>query len=132
MFDQGNEIGESWRKRYDSLKLFKACYFSTLSSLSLGGDPNGYTTKDEISDYLLHYAKEFPLLVKIRTVVQDWIKQGIVLFCTPGRGEYRSKQVIVAIGPFQKPNILEFSKFLSNEVLPLHSSEYECPFQLLL
>ncbi|UQX57190.1 NAD(P)-binding domain-containing protein (plasmid) [Cytobacillus pseudoceanisediminis] len=48
------------------------------------------------------------------------------------QGEYRSKQVIVAIGPFQKPNILEFSKFLSNEVLPLHSSEYECPFQLLL
>ncbi|WP_260508253.1 NAD(P)/FAD-dependent oxidoreductase [Cytobacillus firmus] len=130
ILDQVNEIGESWRNRYDSLKLFTPRFFSSLPGLSLSGDPNGYPTKDVISDYLLKYAKEFSLPVELRTEVAKLEKEGDCYVLSTSQGEYRSKQVVVATGPFQKPNIPEFSKSLSDEVLQLHSSEYESPDQL--
>ncbi|WP_264740598.1 flavin-containing monooxygenase [Cytobacillus firmus] len=131
LLDQGNEIGESWRKRYDSLKLFTPRLFSSLPGLSLSGDPGGYPTKDEISDYLLKYGEEFSLPVKLGIVVTKLEREGDCYVLSTSQGEYRSKQVVVATGPFQKPNIPEFSKSLSDEVLQLHSSEYENPDQLL-
>lgn len=39
--------------------------------------------------------------------------------------------MIVATGPFQQPNIPDFSKHLSGEVLQLHSSEYKNSSQLI-
>lgn len=131
LLDKGSEIGQSWRKRYDSLKLFTPRLFSSLPGLSLSGDPGGYPAKDEISDYLLKYAKEFSLPVKLGTVVSKLAKDGECYVLSTNQGEYRSKQVVVATGPFQLPNIPEFSKFLSDEVLQLHSSEYKNPNQLL-
>ena len=131
LLDQGDEIGESWRKRYDSLKLFTPRYFSSLPGLSLSADPNGYSKKDEISDYLSQYAKAFSLPVKLQTVITKLDKEGDLFVVSTSQGEYRSKQVVVATGPFQQPNIPEFSKRLSDEVFQLHSSEYKNPNQLL-
>lgn len=130
LLDQGSEIGESWRKRYDSLKLFTPRSYSYLPGLALNGDPNGYPTKDEISDYLTQYAKAFSLPVKLQTMITKLEKDGDCFALSTSQGEYRSKQVIVATGPFHKPNIPDFSKFISDEVLQVHSSEYKNPYQL--
>lgn len=131
LLDQGREIGETWRKRYDSLTLFTPRMYSSLPGLSLKGEPNQYPTKDEISDYLDRYAKEFSLPVKLNTSVNklEKEKEGFVL--STNHGEYRSKNVIVATGPFQNPFIPAFSKHLSKDVLQLHSSQYKNPAQLL-
>lgn len=130
LLEQGGEVGESWRKRYDSLKLFTPRFYSSLPGLNLRGDANGYPTKDEISDYLSHYVETFSLPVKLGTVITKLDKQGDYFVLSTSQGEYRSKQVVVATGPFQKPNVSEFSKFLSDKVLQLHSSEYKNPNQL--
>ena len=45
-------LGESWRRRYDSLTLFTPRAYSALPGLPVPGDPDGYPTKDEIADYL--------------------------------------------------------------------------------
>lgn len=131
LLDQGVEIGESWRKRYDSLKLFTPRAYSSLPGMPLIGDPNGYPTKDEISDYLTQYVKAFSLPVKLKTVITKLDEEEGCFVLSTSQGEYRSKQVVVATGPFQEPNIPEFSKFLSGEVFQLHSSEYKNPDQLL-
>lgn len=130
LLDQSDEIGDSCRNRYDSLKLFTPRSYSSLPGLALIGDPNGYPTKAEISDYLSQYAKAFSLPVKLQAVIAKLEKEGDCFVLSTSQGEYRSKQVVVATGPFQQPNIPEFSKLLSDEVLQLHSSEYKNPDQL--
>ncbi|WP_026583996.1 flavin-containing monooxygenase [Bacillus sp. J33] len=130
LLDQGSEIGESWRNRYDSLTLFTPRMYSSLPGLSLKGESNQYPGKDEISDYLDRYAKEFSLPVKLDTSVTNLIKERDEFVLATNYGEYRCKNVIVATGPFQKPNIPEFAKHLSKDVLQLHSSQYKNPAQL--
>src|SRR5205807_6789221 len=49
-------IGDSWRKRYDSLVLFTPRAYSALPGLVVPGDPEGYPTKDEMADYMESYA----------------------------------------------------------------------------
>src|ERR671920_973479 len=49
-------VGDSWRKRYDSLTLFTPRAYSALPGLALTGDPEGFPTKNEIADYLERYA----------------------------------------------------------------------------
>ena len=42
---EGNaRIGDSWRKRYDSLVLFTPRAFGALPGLPVPGDPQGYAT----------------------------------------------------------------------------------------
>jgi putative flavoprotein involved in K+ transport len=49
-------IGDSWRKRYESLALFTPRNLSALPGLPLAGDPDGYPSREEFADYLEDYA----------------------------------------------------------------------------
>jgi 2-polyprenyl-6-methoxyphenol hydroxylase-like FAD-dependent oxidoreductase len=51
LLDGSAHVGDSWRRRYDSLALFSPRSFSALPGLVVPGDPNGYPTKDEIANY---------------------------------------------------------------------------------
>jgi putative flavoprotein involved in K+ transport len=54
--DRNVRVGDSWRKRFDSLVLFTPRAYSALPGLAVPGDPEGYPTKDEMADYLEAYA----------------------------------------------------------------------------
>jgi putative flavoprotein involved in K+ transport len=69
IIDKGSAIGESWKKRYDSLTLFTPRSYSSLPGLSLIGEEKMYPTKYENSDYLLHYANTFALPVQLNTII---------------------------------------------------------------
>lgn len=43
--EKETSIGESWRKRYDSLTLFTPRFYSSLPGFPLYGDLDGYPTK---------------------------------------------------------------------------------------
>ena len=61
--DRHARIGDSWRRRYDSMTLFTPRAFSSLPGLALDGDPDGYPTRDEFANYLETYASQFDLRV---------------------------------------------------------------------
>jgi putative flavoprotein involved in K+ transport len=130
ILDKGSEIGESWRNRYDSLTLFTPRTYSSLPGLSLKGEEKQYPTKDEMSDYLSMYAKAFSLPIQLDTSVSklDKVEDHFRLYTN--NGEFQSKNVIVATGPFQEPYIPESSQHLSENILQLHSSQYKKPSQL--
>lgn len=130
ILDKGNSIGESWRNRYDSLTLFTPRSYSSLPGLPLKGDEKHYPTKDEISEYLLNYVDTFALPVQLGTYITRLEKGANYFVVTTNKGELMSNNVIVATGPFQKPNVPEIARHLSKEVLQLHSSEYKNPNQL--
>ena len=63
-------IGEVWKNRYDSLKLFTPHEYSSLPGLALEGIQSHYPTKDDIANYLSTYANTFKLPVKLKVAVQ--------------------------------------------------------------
>ncbi|MBP1153389.1 MULTISPECIES: NAD(P)/FAD-dependent oxidoreductase [unclassified Paenibacillus] len=128
--EQGDEIGGSWRSRYDSLTLFTPRWYSSLPGLPLQGDPNGYPTKDEIADYLQAYANAFLLPVLLTMQVQELKKTGDRYTVQTNRGLFSTKSVIVSTGPFQKPIIPAFAEKLPTDIIQLHTSAYTNPAQL--
>src|SRR5437764_7316254 len=59
--DAGARVGDSWRRRWDSLELFTAARYSALPGLPFPGDAEHFPGKDEIADYLQAYAEHFEL-----------------------------------------------------------------------
>ncbi|MBM7583625.1 putative flavoprotein involved in K+ transport [Bacillus pakistanensis] len=130
ILDKGSQVGEVWKNRYDSLKLFTPRMFNALPGLPLLGDNHGLPTKDEMAAYLNQYAEVFHLSIKFNCEVIQVTKENEIFTIVTNEGELISKAIVVATGPFQKPWIPEVSYHLSDEILQLHSSEYKNPTQL--
>jgi putative flavoprotein involved in K+ transport len=130
IFDKGAMIGEVWKKRYDSLKLFTPHKYSSLPGLALEGIQNDYPTKDDIAHYLSTYANTFRLPVKLKVAVQGIHKTESGFKISTDQEDFTAKNVVIATGAFQKPHLQEFRGRLSDGVLQLHSSEYKNSKQL--
>src|SRR5690349_15262531 len=55
ILDAHQRIGDSWRQRWDSLRLFSPARFDGLNGMPFPGDPYGFPTKDQMADYLEAY-----------------------------------------------------------------------------
>lgn len=130
IIDKRKNIGDVWRERYDSLILFTPRSHSTLPGFPFEGEQNDYPTKDEVSEYLLSYAKEFSLPLQLNTKVESLQKVGNDFVINTDKGKYVSKNVVVATGPFQTPFVPDISMDLSDKVYQIHSSHYQNPKQL--
>ena len=130
ILDKGARIGEVWKNRYDSLKLFTPHEYSSLPGLALEGIQNDYPTKDDIAHYLSTYANTFKLPVKLKVAVQGIHKTESGFQISTTQEDFTAKNVVIATGAFQKPHLQEFRNRLSDDVLQLHSSEYKNSKQL--
>src|SRR6266540_3602099 len=59
--DANQRIGDSWRRRWDSLRLFTPARYDGLAGMPFPAPPNAFPTKDEMADYLEAYAARFEL-----------------------------------------------------------------------
>ena len=64
ILDQNRRVGDSWRKRWDSLRLFTSARFDGLDGMRFPARRNHFPTKDEMADYLEAYARRFQLPVR--------------------------------------------------------------------
>jgi putative flavoprotein involved in K+ transport len=102
-------VGDSWRRRWDSLELFTAARYSALPELPFPGDPERHPSKDEIADYLEHYARTFDLPVHNDVKVQTLQHDGTHRAETTA-GSYAAEHVIVATGAYQRPHVPAFAR----------------------
>lgn len=123
-------VGDSWRKRYDSLVLFTPRRYCNLPGMDFPGEPNTFPTKDEAADYLERYVASFDLPVMLNTKVNQLHKEKDYFIATTTQGEIAARKVVVATGPFQKPYIPAFSAEIERNVFQTHSSAYIHPDQL--
>jgi putative flavoprotein involved in K+ transport len=130
LLEAGPRIGESWRRRYDSLVLFTPRRYSALPGLAFPGDPQGRPTKDEMADYLQTYADHFALPIQTGTRVVGMQKHGEMFMLHTTQGAYQARTVIVATGPFHRPSIPAFASVLSSQVEQLHSASYHNPSEI--
>ena len=131
ILDNHENVGDVWRKRYDSLVLFTPRSYSSLPGLALEGDPSGFPTKDEIADYLELYADTFDIPIQFKCQIQRVQKENNIFYIsTNDESLIKTKKIVIATGPFHTPRIPPFAKELPKHVVQLHSSEYKNPNQL--
>ncbi len=130
VLESHSRLGESWRSRWDSLRLFTPAKFNGLPDLPFPGEDFSFPTKEEVADYLETYARRFSLPVRLGTTVQHLERQGKDYLLQTSAGSFTATDVIVATGGYQRPFIPSFSPQLKSDIVQLHSSAYKHPGQL--
>src|SRR5687767_11635430 len=64
ILDANNRSGDSWRKRWDSLRLFTPASLNGLPGMPFPARSTHFPTKDEMANYLETYAARFALPVQ--------------------------------------------------------------------
>lgn len=130
ILDANQRVGDSWRERWDSLRLFTPAKLSSLPGMRYPGPGWSFPTKDEFADYLEAYAERFELDVRNGCRVQSISHPGDV-YIVEGPGQcFEGDQVIIATGGYQEPKVPVFAPELSPGIVQLHSSAYRNPQQL--
>lgn len=130
ILDANERLGDAWRKRWDSLRLFTPATFSALPGYRLPGKSWSYPTKDEQADYLEDYAARFDLPVQTGVAVERVSKDGDRFLVSAGACAFEAVNVIVATGAHQIARVPQFAADLDPRIVQLHSSEYRNPSQL--
>lgn len=130
ILDANTRIGDSWRKRWDSLRLFSPARYSSLPGMKLSIHPRDWPTKNQMGDYLEAYAGHFALPVHSGARVSRLTRTEGGFLVEYGNRRLLAEQVIVAMGNYQLPRIPVFANDLAPEIVQLHSSGYRNQQQL--
>ena len=130
IFDANRRVGDSWRSRWGSLRLFTPARIDGLPGMPFPGGPSDLPSKDAMADYLAVYADHFKLPVRSDVLVTalDAV-DGCYVLTVDGR-EVEADQVIVATGANQTPRIPAFAAALDPEINQLSAGDYNHPSQL--
>lgn len=130
VLEAAEELGHTWRARWDSLRLFSPAEHDALPGRPFPAPTGSYPGKEAVADYLRDYAAAFDLPVELDARVTGLQRTDDVFrLATPGR-TYTARQVVVATGPFQTPFVPQLAAGLDSSVTQLHSSAYRSPGEL--
>ena len=130
ILDGNARIGDSWRNRWDSLRLFTPAKYDGLIGLPFPAPPHSFPTKDEMADYLESYARHFDLPVRTGVRVDRLWRNGTRYIVEAGERRIEADHVVIAMASYQVPRVPAFSKRFDGRILQLHSKEYRNPSQL--
>ena len=130
ILDANERIGDSWRKRWDSLRLFTPARYDGLAGWRFPAPAVSFPTKDEMADYLESYAARFDLPVRTGVKVDGLSREGDRFVVASGNRRFEAKHVVVATGANQVPKVSAFADELLSSIVQLHSSHYRKPSQL--
>jgi putative flavoprotein involved in K+ transport len=124
-------IGDNWRQRWDSLRLFTPAFYNELPGMKFPSkDPDYLPDKNEAADFLENYRQKFNLPICYATEATKIEGQAHSFSIKTNKDSYFSKNVIVATGSFQNPYIPSFAKDFPSSIFQIHSSGYKNPGQL--
>jgi putative flavoprotein involved in K+ transport len=130
ILDANERVGDSWRKRWDSLRVFTPARYDSLPGWPFPAPSRSFPTKDEVADYLEAYAARFELPVRNRVHVDRVTREGSRFVVAAGHRRFEADNVVVATGGYQSPRLPDFAQLLDPGILQMHSTEYRNPSQL--
>jgi len=130
ILDASRRIGDGWRNRWDSLRLFTPARYDGLDGLPFPAPPFTFPTKDEMADYLETYATRFALPVRTGVAVDGLSREGNRYLVSAGDLRFEADHVVVAMATYQKPRLPAFASALDPSIVQFHSTEYRSPSQL--
>lgn len=131
LIDRADQVGSSWRRRYDRLKLNTGRRTSHMPDRPY---PNGtaiFPTRDQVVDHLDRHAHEDGIELRLCTEVTRIDRDSGGWCLATSSGEIRTQQVVVATGYEHTPQVPEWpgKDGFGGEVL--HSSAYRNPAPFL-
>jgi len=130
ILDAGRRVGDTWRERWDSLRLFTPARYAGLDGLPFPAPPHSFPTKDQMGAFLERYADHFQLPVECGVRVNRVSRQGNRLLVVAGDRRIEAENVVVAMATFQRPRVPAFAKDLDPAIVQMHSFDYRNPDQL--
>jgi putative flavoprotein involved in K+ transport len=130
ILDAGERIGDPWRQRWDSLRLFTPARQDGLPGMAFAAEPGYYPTKDEMAAYLEAYAERLNLPVWLSTAVDGLERNGSRYVVTAGERRIEADHVVVASGAYQTPRVPGFARELDPAIVQVHAGAYRNPTQL--
>ena len=125
ILDASERIGDAWRARWDSLRLFTTARYNGLPGLGFPAPKHDFITKDQMADYLEGYAAHFELPVRSGVRVERLSRRGGRFLVTTDEGGYEADNVVVAMANHQQPRVPPFAPELDEGIVQLHSSAYK-------
>ncbi|MGF1473031.1 MAG: flavin-containing monooxygenase [Rubrobacteraceae bacterium] len=130
IIDANHRIGDAWRNRWDSLRLFTPNRLNGLPGMPFPGYHWGFPSKDEMADYLEFYARRFDIHVETGVRVERLSREGDRFVAIAGDRRFEADNVVVAMSSWQNPRVPEFAGELDPGIVQLHVGEYRNPGQL--
>lgn len=123
-------VGDVWRNRFDSLRLYSPARYDALPGMAFPGDPWSFPTKDEVADYLESYAERMDLPVRCGVWVDELVREDGRFVVRTNTGVIEAGNVVVASGTWQKPITPAFAGRLDPTIIQMHTNDYRNPSQL--
>jgi putative flavoprotein involved in K+ transport len=130
ILDRDDRIGDNWRTRWDSLRLYSPAFRDGLPGMAFPAPPASYPTANEMGDYLEAYAAAFELPMRNGVAVDELAVEEGRYVVRAGDATYEADNVVLATGVFQKPHVPEFAGELDPGITQLHSNDYRNLSQL--
>lgn len=130
ILEANERIGDSWRQRWDSLRLFTPAKYDGLPGMRFPAPRWSFPTKDEMGDYLEAYASRFELPVRTGVSVDRVFREDGRYVVESGHSVFEAENVVVATGAHRIPKRPVFAPELDRGIVQLHSEEYRNASQL--
>jgi len=130
ILDAHARVGDAWRTRWDSLRLFTPARYAGLPGMPFPARGDAFVGKDAVADYLENYAEHFHLPVSTGMKVNRLSKREGRFLVETDRQRFEADQVIVAMANYQVPRIPSFARELDANIVQVHSHHYRNPSQL--
>jgi putative flavoprotein involved in K+ transport len=128
ILDAELRIGDVWRHRWDSLKLFSFPKYSSLPGWPM--QVSSFPSHNEMADYLEAYAQRFDLPVRSGVRATRVSRSGSGFRVETSNGVLQCNRVVIATGGYNRPVVPPFATELAPGIRQLHSSAYQNPSQL--
>lgn len=136
LVDAHARVGDAWRTRWDSLRVFSPARYSALPDWPFPGDRWGLPGKDEVADRQEAFAEHHGFEVRLRHRVEalERTNAGYLLqvrnLNTDQVAEWQASNVVVATGAFGTPWMPECATDAAPSTFQIHVARYKRPSDL--
>jgi putative flavoprotein involved in K+ transport len=130
ILDENQRVGDAWRKRWDSLRLFTPAKYDGLPGMAFPGDPLAFPSKDELAEFFEGYVARFDLPVKTGVRVERLWRGGDRYLAASNGHRWEAHNVVVANGSERCAKVPLFAAELASSSVQFQSSAYHNAGQL--
>lgn len=130
VIDQRQRVGDVWRDRYDSLRLFTPVDVIELPGMPMRHGFDRFPTKDQVADYQERYARWLGVRVVLGSKVNTAHASEGRVVAEVTEGLITARHLIAATSLFGSPRTPHFARDLARDVLQMHVSGYRRPSEI--
>lgn len=125
ILDENPRTGDSWRTRWDSLRLFTPARYDALPGSRYPAPPWSYPSREEFADYLSGYADRLALPVRNNVRVTGLSHNGQSFVIGTDNQRIEADNVVVAPGWDRKPKVPAFAHQLNPHIKQFTAGSYK-------